>query len=73
MELPAEPQIALLRVLQDWEFRPIGASESSNVNVRVVAATNRDVAKQARPPAFGRVCALGPPGFELDLPPLRQR
>ena len=42
-ELPAETQIALLRVLQEREFERIGATGSIRTNVRVIAATNRDL------------------------------
>jgi transcriptional regulator with GAF, ATPase, and Fis domain len=51
-ELPAETQIALLRVLQEYEFERVGGSRPIRADVRVIAATNRDL--QAAPSALGR-------------------
>src|SRR5438552_3318115 len=47
-ELPMDTQVKLLRVLQEQEFEPIGSSKTSQVNVRVVAATNRDLEELVR-------------------------
>jgi len=73
VELPAESQVALLRVLQDGEVRPIGTNEVSNVNVRVIAATNQDVARQIAAGRFRQDLYARLAGFELELPPLRER
>jgi transcriptional regulator with GAF, ATPase, and Fis domain len=72
-ELPLETQIALLRVLQEHEFERVGGTRSIPTNVRVIAATNRNlqVAIQAgtfRSDLFYRLNV-----FPIDMPPLRQR
>jgi formate hydrogenlyase transcriptional activator len=72
-ELPLETQIALLRVLQEHEFERVGGTRSIRTNVRVIAATNRNlqVAIQAgtfRSDLFYRLNV-----FPIDMPPLRQR
>jgi transcriptional regulator with GAF, ATPase, and Fis domain len=72
-ELPLETQIALLRVLQEHEFERVGGTRSIRTNVRVIAATNRNlqVAIQAgtfRSDLFYRLNV-----FPIDMPSLRQR
>ncbi len=72
-ELPADAQSTLLRVLQSGEIRPIGATNTQKVSVRVIAATNRrlsdDVAKgRFREDLFYRLAVV-----PVTLPPLRQR
>jgi transcriptional regulator with GAF, ATPase, and Fis domain len=51
-ELPLDTQVKLLRVLQEQEFEPLGSSTTLKVNVRVVAATNRDLAELVREGKF---------------------
>jgi len=51
-ELPLETQVKLLRVLQEHEFEPLGSSSTLQVDVRVVAATNRDLAELVREGKF---------------------
>lgn len=72
-ELPLGTQIALLRVLQEHEFERVGGTRSMRINVRVIAATNRNlqVAIQAsmfRSDLFYRLNV-----FPIDMPPLRER
>jgi sigma54-dependent transcription regulator len=72
-ELPAEMQIALLRLLQEREFERIGGTERLKVDVRVLAATNRDLqcavsAGTFRPDRFYRLNV-----FPIHVPALRER
>ena len=72
-ELPAVTQIALLRVLQEHEFERVGGTGSIQTNVRVIAATNRDLeaaiaAGMFRSDLFYRLNV-----FPIEMPPLRER
>jgi transcriptional regulator with GAF, ATPase, and Fis domain len=72
-ELPAETQIALLRVLQEREFERIGGSQVIPADVRVIAATNRDLDKAITDGAFRRDLFYRLNVFPVHIPPLRDR
>ena len=72
-ELPAETQIMLLRVLQEREFERVGGSGPVRVNVRVIAATNRDLQAAAVDGTFRADLFYRLNVFPLDVPALRDR
>ncbi|MBC7973723.1 MAG: sigma-54-dependent Fis family transcriptional regulator, partial [Myxococcales bacterium] len=72
-ELPADSQVALLRVLQEGEVRPVGSNTDVRVDVRIVAATHQDLSRRIaaglfRHDLYGRIA-----GFEVTMPALRDR
>ena len=72
-ETSLDMQVKLLRVLQFQQFRRIGGSEEINVDVRVIAATNRDIAVDAENNEFRSDLYYRLNVISLDVPPLRER
>jgi len=72
-ELPAETQIALLRVLQEHEFERIGGNRSIKTDVRVIVATNRDLQGAIAAGTFRSDLFYRLNVFPIEMPPLRER
>src|SRR6185503_17920754 len=72
-ELPPETQLALLRVLQEREFERVGGTKLIRADIRVVAATNRDLQAAIDTGTFRRDLFYRLNVFPIDVPPLRQR
>jgi DNA-binding NtrC family response regulator len=72
-ELPAAVQPALLRTLQFGEIRPVGSTKTKSVDVRVIAATNRDLAKDVESGRFREDLFYRLATFQIGVPPLRDR
>ena len=72
-EIPPELQPKLLRVLQDQEFERLGSNRTIKVNLRVIAATNRDLARQIADGQFRTDLFYRLNVFPIRVPPLRER
>jgi len=72
-DLPAETQIALLRVLQEYEFERVGGTRRIGADVRVIAATNRDLQGAIRAGSFRSDLFYRLHVFPIEIPSLRER
>jgi len=72
-DISAKTQVALLRVLQEREFERVGGTQPIRVDVRIVAATHRDLEKMVREGTFREDLYYRLRGVTVDMPPLRRR
>jgi len=72
-ELPLDLQVKLLRVIQEGEFEPVGSSKTIKVNVRIIAATHRNLFELCKENKFREDLYYRLNVFPLDVPPLRER
>ncbi|MGQ0628436.1 MAG: sigma-54 interaction domain-containing protein [Phycisphaerales bacterium] len=72
-ELPLQAQAKLLRVIQESSFERVGGAETVRVNVRIVAATHRDLARQVERSRFREDLYYRLNVFRIEVPPLRER
>ena len=72
-DITKKTQVSLLRVLQEGEVQPVGAGRTRKVDVRVICATNRDLAQMVRDERFRLDLYFRIRGVTIELPPLRER
>jgi len=72
-ELPLHLQVKLLHVIEDKEFRPVGGGQVNRVDVRIIAATNRDLAEMVSAGKFREDLYFRLNVFHIHIPPLRER
>jgi len=72
-DMPLETQVKVLRVLEDGEYMRVGDSSSKKTNTRVIAATNKDLAKLVKQGKFRQDLYYRLKTITINLPPLRQR
>jgi two-component system, NtrC family, response regulator AtoC len=72
-EMPPALQAKLLRMLQDGKIRPVGSNREQQINVRIVAATNRNIEEQVRAGDFREDLFYRLETFQINVPPLRER
>jgi transcriptional regulator with PAS, ATPase and Fis domain len=72
-ELPVDLQAKMLRALQEKEIRPVGSTKTSPINIRILAATNRDLENAVAHGSFRRDLYFRLNVLSLRIPPLRER
>jgi len=72
-ELSLSTQVKLLRVVENQEIRPVGSSETKKVNIRIIAATNKDLAEAVKNGRFREDLFFRINVIQIHIPPLRER
>lgn len=72
-DAPTATQMAILRVIETGEIRPVGASKTEYVDVRIISATNKDLRQEIKKGTFREDLFYRLSTFTIDLPPLNQR